>query len=70
MCAALPRLLAEMVDPVDGTSLGNVPLLWSHMELVRALYVLDSEQRRRRFGTAGLWLWRAGRYLSMRHARG
>jgi len=30
MCAALPRLLAEMVDPVDGTALGNVPLLWSH----------------------------------------
>jgi hypothetical protein len=40
------------------------------MELVRALYVLDSEQRRRRFGTAGLWLWRAGRYLSMRRAKG
>ena len=70
MCAALPRLLPEMVDPVDGTPLGNVPLLWSHMELVRALYVLDSEQRRRRFGTAGLWLWRTGRYLSMRRRKG
>ncbi|MGI8535686.1 MAG: glycoside hydrolase family 15 protein [Mycobacteriales bacterium] len=70
MCAALPRLLTEMVDPVDGTLLGNLPLLWSHMELVRALYVLDSEQRRRRYGTAGLWIWRVGRYLALRRTKG
>lgn len=70
MCAALPRLLAEMVDPGDGTSLGNVPLLWSHMELVRALYVLDSELLRRRYGTAGLWFWRVGRYLALRRTKG
>lgn len=66
MCAALPRLLSEMVDPVNGASLGNTPLLWSHMELVRALYVLDAERCRQRYGTAGLFAWRLGRYLALR----
>jgi hypothetical protein len=66
LCAALPRLLPEEVDPLSGVGLGNVPLVWSHMELARALYVLDAAERRRRYGTAGLWAWRIGRYLTLR----
>jgi len=37
----LPRLLAEQWDPLTATSLGNAPLAWSHIEVVRALYALD-----------------------------
>lgn len=66
MCARLPRLLAEMVDPRDGSGLGNVPLVWSHAELVRALYLLDVAERRRRLGPVGLGLWRLVRYLRLR----
>jgi len=66
LCAVLPRLLAEEVDPVEGTALGNVPQLWSHVELARALYVLDAAERRARWGAAGLWAWRLGRYARLR----
>ncbi len=66
LCAALPRLLSEEVDPVEGTALGNVPQVWSHVELARALYVLDAAERRARWGTAGLWAWRLGRYARLR----
>ena len=66
LCAALPPLLSEEVDPVDGTALGNVPLVWSHMELARALYLLDAARLRRRYGTAGLTIWRAARFASLR----
>ena len=68
LCAALPRLLPEEVDPVSGESLGNVPLVWSHAEAARAMYVLDAATLRDRFGPAGLWAWRIGRYLRLRHA--
>jgi len=70
LCAALPPLLSEQVDPVDGASLGNVPLVWSHMELARALYLLDAAGLRQRWGTAGLGLWRIARYVSLRWGRG
>jgi len=70
LCAALPRLLAEEVDPSSGESLGNVPLVWSHVEAARAMYVLDAAARRDRYGAAGLWAWRIARYLRLRHAPG
>ncbi len=70
LCAALPRLLPEEVDPGTGTSLGNVPLLWTHMELARALYLLDAAQRQQRWGTLGLTAWRLCRYLRLRHHAG
>jgi hypothetical protein len=47
--------------------LGNIPLVWSHAELARALYVLDAAQRRARWGAPGLWAWRLCRYLVLRH---
>jgi hypothetical protein len=69
MCRLLPRLLAEEVDPATGQGLGNVPLVWSHMEAARALYVVDAAIRRRRWGVVGLGVWRVGRFLSQRRAR-
>lgn len=70
LCAALPRLLSEEVDPVEGTALGNVPQVWSHVELARALYVLDAAERRARWGAAGPWAWRLGRHLRLRWTNG
>ncbi len=66
LCAALPRLMSEEVDPESGAALGNVPLVWSHIEAARALYILDAADLRRRYGRAGLWAWRIGRYLRLR----
>jgi len=66
MCARLPRLLAEEVDAERGESLGNVPLVWSHMEAARTMYLLDAAAVRQRFGALGLWLWRLGRYARLR----
>lgn len=66
LCAALPRLLSEEVDPQSGRLLGNVPLVWSHAELARAIYVLDAAKRQDVWGTPGLWAWRLYRYLLLR----
>lgn len=63
---SVPRLMPEEIDPESHQGLGNVPLVWSHMEAARALYVLDAAERRRRYGAAGLWLWRIARYLQQR----
>jgi hypothetical protein len=67
LCAALPRLLAEEVDPQTGALLGNTPLVWSHAELARAVYVLDAAKRRDRWGASGSWAWRLQRYVRLRH---
>ncbi len=69
LCARLPRLLAEEVDPMTGAALGNIPLVWSHMELARALYVVDAAERRARWGPVGLWAWRLNRYAKLRWSR-
>jgi GH15 family glucan-1,4-alpha-glucosidase len=66
LCAALPRLLAEEVDPQSGRLLGNTPLVWSHAELARALYVVDAARRRQRWGRPGLLAWRLSRYVALR----
>ncbi len=66
LCAGLPRLLSEEVDPQTGQLLGNTPLVWSHAELARAVYVLDAAQRRDTWGTPGLWAWRLWRYALLR----
>ena len=70
LCAALPRLLSEEVDPATDELLGNTPLVWSHAELARAVYVLDAALRRQRWGVAGLWAWRLQRYVRLRWDRG
>ncbi len=69
LCAQLPRLLSEEVDPERDVGLGNVPLLWSHVEAARTMYLLDAATRRRRYGSAGLWAWRLGRYVALRAGR-
>ncbi|CAN5116794.1 hypothetical protein BH24ACT1_BH24ACT1_08710 [soil metagenome] len=66
LCAGLPALLAEEIDPATGVSLGNVPLVWSRIEVARTMYIFDAEARRVRYGTAGLWAWRLVRYVSLR----
>lgn len=66
MCAQLPRLMAEEIDPETGRSLGNTPLVWSHMEAARTMYVLDAARVRHRWGPVGLAAWRAGRYVLLR----
>jgi GH15 family glucan-1,4-alpha-glucosidase len=63
---AAPRLMSEEIDPESLQALGNAPLVWSYMEAVRALYILDAEERRQRTGRAGLWTWRIARYLQQR----
>ena len=67
LCAALPRLLSEEVEPQTGQLLGNTPLVWSHAELARAVYVVDAARRRARWGLAGSWVWRLQRYVRLRH---
>ena len=69
LCARLPRLVAEEVDPDTGESLGNIPLVWSHAEFARAMYGLDAASLSDRFGTATLWAWRIVRYVRLRGPR-
>ncbi len=60
---ALPALLPEEMDPESRQGLGNVPLVWSHMEAARAMYLLDSTQLRARIGPVGLALWSGVRWM-------
>jgi GH15 family glucan-1,4-alpha-glucosidase len=69
LCERLPRLLPEEADPATGEGLGNVPLVWSHAEAARSLYVLDAAQRRARWGPAGLCCWRPARFAVLRWSR-
>lgn len=63
---ALPALMPEEMDPESRVGLGNVPLVWSHMEAARAMYLLDAARLRRRFGPLGLAAWRGQRWASAR----
>lgn len=65
ICAALPGLLAEEIDPETGDSRGNVPLVWSHMEAARALYLLEVASIRKRWGPLGCGVWRVSRYFRL-----
>ncbi len=69
LCSVLPRLMAEEFDADNLRSLGNVPLVWSHIAAARALYILDAAALRSRYGTVGLTAWRVGRYLRLRAGR-
>jgi hypothetical protein len=69
MCARMPALLPEQVDPRTGASLGNTPLLWSHMELARALYLLEALEVRLSRGRFAFGLWRLRRARDGRSTR-
>ena len=63
---ALPTLMPEEMDPENRVGLGNVPLVWSHMEAARAMYLLDAARLRRRVGRLGLAAWRGQRWVRAR----
>ena len=65
----LPRLQPEELDPERHTALGNAPLVWSHMEAARALYLLDVARVRRRFGSVAVVAWRLNRLRQVRARR-
>lgn len=44
--AALPRLLPEEWDVAGARALGNIPLVWSHTEVIRALYAIETATAR------------------------
>jgi hypothetical protein len=62
LCRALPGLQPEVLD--DGEALGNTPMVWSHAEAARALYLLRVADVRARFGRPGLVAWRLWRLLA------
>ncbi len=61
---ALPALMPEEMDPESREGLGNVPLVWSHMEAARAMYLLDTARVRARTGVLGLAAWRLSRWTT------
>ena len=65
---ALPALMPEEMDPESRVGLGNAPLVWSHMEAARAMYLLDAARLRARTGAVGLVAWRTSRWLRARRA--
>ncbi len=62
----LPRLQPEELDPQSHVALGNTPLVWSHMEAARALYLLDVARIAKRYGPVAVLAWRLNR---LRHVR-
>ena len=66
LCAQLPPLQPEEWDVAAGLALGNIPLLWSHAEAARALYTLDRERRRARFGSPVVDAMQFARSLRLR----
>ena len=69
LCEALPPLLPEEVDPQTGAPLGNTPLVWSHMAMARALWMLEVDAVRRRWGTVGGAAWAVFGTLRLRAQR-
>ena len=63
---ALPALMPEEMDPESRQGLGNAPLVWSHMEAARAMYLLDAAATRSKFGPVGITLWRTARWVRAR----
>jgi GH15 family glucan-1,4-alpha-glucosidase len=62
LCEALPSLLPEEWEPSRGEPRGNLPLVWSHIEAGRALFVLQCARIGQRWGRAGLAAWKLWRY--------
>ncbi len=63
LCEATPGLQPEMVDPDGDGGLGNTPLVWSHAEAARALYLLRVADLRARWRPAGARAWQVARFV-------
>jgi hypothetical protein len=63
LCRRLPLLLGEEFDPMTEQSRGNVPLVWSHVELARAMHLLDVASIRRKGGSVAVAGWRLARFV-------
>jgi GH15 family glucan-1,4-alpha-glucosidase len=63
LCEATPGLQPEMLDPGGDGALGNVPLVWSHAEAARALYLLRLADLRARWGGPGAAAWQGARVV-------
>lgn len=61
--------MPEEVDLASFAALGNVPLVWSHMEAARALHLIGVARRRQRLGPIGFAAWQAGRFVVDRARR-
>jgi GH15 family glucan-1,4-alpha-glucosidase len=68
LCEVLPALQPEILD--GETPLGNLPLVWSHAESARAVYLLRLAQLRRRYGRFGAGAWQVARGLRARRRVG
>jgi GH15 family glucan-1,4-alpha-glucosidase len=62
LCEVTPGLQPEMLDPGGDGGLGNTPLVWSHAEAARALYLLRVSDLRARWGGAGARAWHVARF--------
>ncbi len=67
LCEALPGLQPEILDGDE--PLGNLPLVWSHTEAARALYLLRVAELRRRYGRHAVVLWEVSRALRASRTR-
>ena len=63
LCGAIPGLQPEMLDVEGDGSLGNTPLVWSHAEAARALYLLRVADLRARWGPAAAAAWQGHRVV-------
>ena len=63
---SLPALMPEQIDPESREGLGNVPLVWSHVEAARAAYMLDDAAREQRWGRPLSSAFLLARYLRRR----
>jgi hypothetical protein len=63
LCEATPGLQPEMLDPDGDGALGNTPLVWSHAEAARALYLLRVADLRARWHPVGARAWQLSRLV-------
>jgi hypothetical protein len=64
LCRALPGLQPEVLDGEE--ALGNTPLVWSHAEAMRALFLLRRAEVRARWRTPGMVAWQGARAVRAR----
>jgi GH15 family glucan-1,4-alpha-glucosidase len=67
LCRSLPGLQPEVLEGDE--PLGNVPLVWSHAEAARALFLIRVARLRSRVGRPGVAVWEVGRALRAHRRR-